>query len=198
MGGYTLLEALTLLLAGNVILYQAVSTPSFLRQKFDFSVLILLLWAGFLWLQLIPLSVSVVNMLSPNLINLYQRFAPFVLTSSKWIPISLATYDMWVELGKSFCYLSLFLIAHHMIQSKNELKRFGFSVIAIGVFLSLIGLAFARFSHGKIYGLFLFPNASFFTPLLNKIEELSGLSYRSEDEDQHKKQLIITRLWSVS
>ena len=168
VGGYTLLEALTLLLAGNVILYQAVSTPSFLRQKFDFSVLILLLWAGFLWLQLIPLSVSVVNMLSPNLINLYQRFAPFVLTSSKWIPISLATYDMWVELGKSFCYLSLFLIAHHMIQSKNELKRFGFSVIAIGVFLSLIGLAFARFSHGKIYGLFLFPNASFFTPFLNK------------------------------
>lgn len=30
-----------------------------------------------------------------------------------------------------------------------------------------------------------------FTPLLNKIEELSGLRYRPEDEDQHKKQLII-------
>ena len=30
-----------------------------------------------------------------------------------------------------------------------------------------------------------------FTPLLNKIEELSGLRYKPEDEDKHKKQLII-------
>ncbi len=30
-----------------------------------------------------------------------------------------------------------------------------------------------------------------FTPLLNKIEELSGLRYKPEDEDNHKKQLII-------
>jgi alanyl-tRNA synthetase len=30
-----------------------------------------------------------------------------------------------------------------------------------------------------------------FTPLLNKIEELSGLRYKPEDEEHHKKQLII-------
>jgi len=30
-----------------------------------------------------------------------------------------------------------------------------------------------------------------FTPLLNKIEELSGLRYKPEDEENHKKQLII-------
>ncbi|MBC7695067.1 MAG: alanine--tRNA ligase [Burkholderiales bacterium] len=30
-----------------------------------------------------------------------------------------------------------------------------------------------------------------FTPLLNKIEELSGLRYKPEDENKHKKQLII-------
>ena len=30
-----------------------------------------------------------------------------------------------------------------------------------------------------------------FTPLLNKIEELSGLRYKPEDEQEHKKQLII-------
>ena len=30
-----------------------------------------------------------------------------------------------------------------------------------------------------------------FTPLLNKIEELSGLRYKPEDEEKHKKQLII-------
>lgn len=30
-----------------------------------------------------------------------------------------------------------------------------------------------------------------FTPLLNKIEEISGLRYKPEDEDHHKKQLII-------
>ncbi|MBP8033421.1 MAG: alanine--tRNA ligase [Bacteroidia bacterium] len=30
-----------------------------------------------------------------------------------------------------------------------------------------------------------------FTPLLNKIEELSGLRYKPEEEDKHKKQLII-------
>ena len=167
-GGYTLLEAFVLVLAGNLILYQSIHKPNLFHQRMGPVFILLIGWVLFLWVQLLPLPMQIVETLSPRWIGLLQKFLPDGLKSSTWIPLSLGTYNQWVELGKSCSYVALFFISYYLSQDKKALKRIGFSIIVTGFVLSLLGLFFHSVRPDKVYGIFSFEQATSFTPYLNK------------------------------
>ncbi|MBI3999332.1 MAG: O-antigen ligase family protein [Candidatus Omnitrophica bacterium] len=168
VGGYTLLEGWVLLLGASLIFYCTISGSRVFPQRIHPAFLLLGIWAIFLCFQLLPLPVWLVKILSLHRIELAQMFGSLGSSDLKFVPLSLGTYSLWVEVGKSLSYVALFFISYALVRDKNGIRRLSFAVVLIGLFLSLIGLFFFRFSPGKVYGLFHFEQAASFTPYLNK------------------------------
>ncbi len=165
-GGYTLLQFLTLVLLANLILYQCWAKKKLATRPNDLLYL-LLLWTGFLWFQFIPLPRPLVNVLSPHLTPLVQKFSAEGI-SLHWMPATLATYNMFVEAGKKTAYVALFFIAFFLFRDRAHIQKFGSWVVFIGFVVSMVALFFHRYCPGKMYGIFEFEDAAPFTPFLNK------------------------------
>src|SRR3989338_8975612 len=110
--GYTLLEGLVVLLAASLLLQGTFLRPFFSTKKVKLSFFILIGWAVFLCAQLVPLPLSLVQFLSPRLIELYQTFGPMSLADTGVIPLSVAWEGGFRELGKYFAYAALFFISY--------------------------------------------------------------------------------------
>lgn len=162
--GYTLLEISSAFLVGLAILL-GVSQPGL---KYRVPLYILFAWAVFLCFQLIPLPLPMARILSPKLVELLETFSPGGLAASHWLPISMNTYTMKVEIGKLFAFAGLFFASFCLIGSKVQIRRLSLVIIGIGFVLSLLGLVFYQMSPDRVYAWFAFPKSSPFTPYLNK------------------------------
>ncbi len=168
-GGYTLLEAFILILVTNLILYRTLLGLRVSSWTVKLPFILLTAWIFFLGFQLLPLPSGWVRIISPRLVQLLETFSPSVAMSSAWIPSSLGSYRMWVEVGKALTYVTIFVVTYLLMENKERFKHLNISIIFIGFFVSSLGLFFYRLGIPEVYGIFSFDRLHpSFTPYINK------------------------------
>ena len=165
--GYALLGFLTLCLGASLLSQEKFQKSFFLKYPTSPVFFILMAWFLFLCLQIVPLSVPFARVLSPKLVELYQKFGSASLAGAG-IPLSIAWEDALATLLKHGTYVALFFISYGLIRDKTALKRLNVTFVFIALFISLLGLISLRMSPGTIYGVFRFEHSTPLTPYLNK------------------------------
>ncbi|MBI4373190.1 MAG: O-antigen ligase family protein [Candidatus Omnitrophica bacterium] len=164
--GYTSLQAMTFILLGALTLNRSAKS-SWAKPKFDWVLFLLSVWILFIFVQFIPLPVAYVQVISPNLVSLWNDFYPASHEFER-LTLSLGTYAMRVEVAKTCSYAGLFCAAYFLFRDKQAIKRLGLATVVIGTLLSLVGLVFYKIDPMRVYGFFYFDQGSSFTPYLNK------------------------------
>jgi O-antigen ligase len=165
--GYTLLAFLTILLSASLLLERGFSKSFFIERMNLLFLFILTAWFLLLIFQLLVLPQSICQLLSPKLVELYQKFGTGNLINGM-APLSIAWENGFATLLKYAVYIALFFVSYGLIRDKTALKRLNFSLVLIAVVIALLGLAFLRIKSGTIYGVFSFERAASITPYVNK------------------------------
>lgn len=168
VGGYTLFQGGVVALTALLILRYGISCLWSAHVWRNTPIFLLFIWTVFVLLQLWPLPTWLVEKFSPQRIADLERFSISGLTQAQAIPLSLATDNMKIEVGKLVTYVALFFMVSGAVTTKAHVKRFCYAAVFIGLALSLIGLFFHRFRPGMVYGILEFARANPFTPYVNK------------------------------
>lgn len=124
--------------------------PAFvtIRLKEAWLVLVLLLfWLGYLLIQVAPIPITWLSMLSPSTADLYNYTMD---QSAGSRPISLDPGSTLVEFLKSASYVALFFLVLVLVDSRSRLRFVAVALVAIGVaeaifaiYSSITGISFS-------------------------------------------------------
>ena len=113
---------------------RVVFSPVFLKARpVLYGLLIWLLWV---LLQMLPLPMSLLQLLSPQAAQNYSLVAP---DQSTWFPISLEVHATRVGWLKSFAYVQFFCLALLLINSRKRVRQLTTIIILSGLFQAAYG-----------------------------------------------------------
>jgi putative inorganic carbon (HCO3(-)) transporter len=107
-------------------------TRSFITAK---PMLILwIAWILYIALQLIPLPMGIISILSP------QAYAIHSMVNAEWATLSVAPYLTALSLFKTICYFQLFALVLLLAPSREQLKVIIYALIVSGLIQALYGI----------------------------------------------------------
>ena len=110
-----------------------------------------LLVLGFGLLQILPLPLQVIRILSPNAHALYHDMAFDSGLSAPWRTLSLYPYATKIELLRLFALALLFWVAANHLRTREQVDRVVWVVMGVGFLLAIFGII-QRFTwNGKLY-----------------------------------------------
>jgi O-antigen ligase len=144
-----------------------------------------LLWLGYVWLQLLPLPVELLKLLSPQAARWHlAAAAPAALAAA---PLTLDPYATLEAACKSTAYLAFFALSLALLRHRDRIRYAAYVLIASGVLQALYGALVSLQSLGDVAeGTFANRNhyAAYLTMCLSVgigvlIASLSGAQHRS-------------------
>jgi putative inorganic carbon (HCO3(-)) transporter len=107
-------------------------TPSFITAK---PVLVMwVAWILYIALQLLPLPMGVISILSP------QAYSIHSLINAEWATLSVAPYLTALSLFKSICFFQLFALVLLLAPHKKQLNTIIYALIISGLVQALYGI----------------------------------------------------------
>jgi O-antigen ligase len=107
-----------------------------------------LLWLVYVWLQLLPLPVGLLQLLSPQAARWYlAAAAPATLD---WAPLTLDRYSTLEAACKSTAYLAFFALGLILLDSRERIRHAAYALIASGVFQAMYGALASLQSRGDV------------------------------------------------
>ncbi len=92
-------------------------------------------------LQLVPLPISLVKLLSPQTYHIYADAATHTgSTLPAFLPLSVRAQATEIELYKFLAYFAIFVLIINNIRSPRQIRRIVFIIVAVGLAESLYGL----------------------------------------------------------
>jgi len=158
-----------------------------------------LLWLGYVWLQLVPLPVEILKILSPEAARWHvAAAAPATLVLA---PLTLDRYATLEAACKSTAYLAFFALSLILLRDRDRIRYTAYALIASGVLQALYGALISLQSAGDVAsGTFANRNhyAAYLTMCLSVgigvlIASLTGAQHRSwESFFRNLMQWVIT------
>ncbi len=156
-------------------------TPERLRPAIIYTPLTIpyLLFLFLLLLQLIPLPVEVLQILSPKKLEVLQSILPYQLSDrshalfadfnpASWQSLSFFPFATRQALLKCLAYLTLFLVVVNTIRSRQQIKTVYFVIVGIATAMAIVGIAQRLIGTNAIYGLYEVSHTHFFGPYINR------------------------------
>ncbi len=120
-------------------------------------------------LQVIPLPLQVIRIISPNAADLYQQTAFDGYLTASWRTLSLVPYATRQALVRLLALALLFWVAVHHLQTREQVDRIVRVVMATGFGLALFGIIQHFSGNGKLYWVReLTRGGSLFGPYVNR------------------------------
>jgi len=121
--------------------------PSVLREAWPM-LLCGLLWLGYVWLQLLPLPVEFLSLLSPQAARWHiAAAAPAMVVAA---PLTLDSYTTLEAACKSTAYLTFFALSLILMGDRDRIRIGAYTVIASGVLQALYGALVSLQSLGEV------------------------------------------------
>jgi len=121
--------------------------PMILQQAWPM-LLCGLLWLAYVWLQLLPLPVGLLKLLSPEAARWYlAAAAPETLGAA---PLTLDPYATLEAACKSTSYLAFFALSLILLRDRERIRAAAYTVIASGIFQALFGALVSLQSRGEV------------------------------------------------
>ena len=129
--------------------------------------------------QMVPLSPSVIEHISPNTYDLYIQTVPGYgvqkadLNASDKIsadrPLSIYSHATRDELLKIFAYVAVFFLIINNIKTRDQMRRLVFAIIIIGTIVAFLGILQMLSGTNKIYWFWLskYKIGNYFGPYVN-------------------------------
>ena len=168
-------------LAGFILGKRAV--PAILREAWPM-LLCGVLWLGYVWLQLLPLPIEMLKILSPQAARWHiAAAAPATLGAA---PLTLDAYATMEAACKSTAYVVFFVLSLILLRDCDRIRVAAYALIASGVLQALYGALIALQTAEQASGTFVNRNhyAAYLTMCLSVgigvlIASLSGEKHRS-------------------
>lgn len=107
-----------------------------------------LLWLGYVWLQLVPLPVGILKILSPEAARWHiAAAAPATLVAA---PLTLDRYATLEAACKSTAYLTFFALSLILLHDRRRIRIAAYALIASGVLQALYGALVSLQSPGEV------------------------------------------------
>jgi len=107
-----------------------------------------LLWLGYVWLQLVPLPVEILKILSPQAARWHiAAAAPATLVAA---PLTLDAYATLEAACKSTAYLAFFALSLILLRDRDRIRFAAYALIASGVLQALYGALISLQSAGEV------------------------------------------------
>ena len=121
--------------------------PTVLRETWPM-LLCGLLWLGYVWLQLVPLPVGILQILSPQAARWHIAAAvPATLGAA---PLTLDPYATLEAACKSTAYLAFFALSLILLRDRGRIRIAAYALIASGVLQALYGALISLQSIGTV------------------------------------------------
>lgn len=136
--------------------------PTILREAWPM-FLCALLWLGYVWLQLVPLPVELLEMLSPQAARWHiAAAAPNALGAA---PLTLDPYATLEAACKSTAYIVFFALSLILLRDRDRIRHAAYALIASGVLQALYGVL-TRFQNLDDVAAGTFPNRNHYAAYL--------------------------------
>lgn len=112
------------------------SLPPILRDAWPM-ILCALLWLGYIWLQLLPLPIGVLKLLSPQAARWYLAAAAPDTPGA--VPLTLDRYATLEAACRSTAYIAFFLLSLVLLSTRDRIRFTAYALIASGVLHALYG-----------------------------------------------------------
>jgi O-antigen ligase len=99
--------------------------------------------------QSIELPRSVVSLLSPGTIRIYDEFGTGAMR--RWIPLSIHQQATREELFKLLAYFAVFIVVVHHLRSKEQVRTIVRAIVAMGLFLAVFAIVQKMTWNGRLY-----------------------------------------------
>ena len=129
----------------------------FIRGKYSYPIVLReawpmllcgLLWLGYVWLQLLPLPVEFLSLLSPQSARWHiAAAAPATLIAA---PLTLDPYATLEAACKSTAYLAFFALSLILLRDRDRIRYAAYALIASGVLQALYGALISLQSLGEV------------------------------------------------
>ena len=106
-----------------------------------------LLWLVYVWLQLVPLPIGILKMLSPEAARWHLAAAAPELIGAA--PLSLDPYATLEAACKSTAYIVFFALSLILLRDRDRIRFTAYALIASGVFQALYGALISLQSSGE-------------------------------------------------
>ena len=110
-----------------------------------------LLVLGFGLLQIVPLPLQMIRLLSPKAYALYQEMAFDSAFTSSWRPLSLYPYATKQELVRLFALALLFWVVANHLQTREQVDRVVRLIVVVGFLLAIFGIIQHFTWNGRLY-----------------------------------------------
>ncbi len=110
-----------------------------------------LLVLGFGLLQIVPLPLQVIRILSPNAYALYQEMAFDSALTASWRTLSLYPYATKIELLRLFALALIFWVVANHLQTREQVGRVVRVIMAVGFLLAIFGIVQHFTWNGRLY-----------------------------------------------
>jgi len=121
--------------------------PAILRDAWPM-LLCGLLWVVYVWLQLLPLPVEILKLLSPQAARWHiAAAAPDILGAA---PLTLDPYATLEAACKSTAYVAFFALSLILLRDRDRIRYAAYALIASGVFQALYGALIALQSTAQL------------------------------------------------
>ena len=107
-----------------------------------------LLWLGYVWLQLLPLPVWILQILSPQ--AAHWHIAAAAPATPRAAPLTLDRYATLEAACKSTAYLTYFALSLILLQTRSRIRLAAYVLIASGVLQALYGALVSLQSAGDV------------------------------------------------
>lgn len=123
------------------------SYPAVLRESWPM-LLCGLLWLAYVWLQLVPLPIELLKLLSPQAARWHiAAAAPAALGAA---PLTLDVYATLGAACKSTAYLAFFALSLILLRDRDRIRYAAYTLIASGVLQALYGALVSLQSLGDV------------------------------------------------
>ncbi|MCJ7838419.1 MAG: O-antigen ligase family protein, partial [Burkholderiales bacterium] len=123
------------------------SYPALLRESWPM-LLCGLLWLAYVWLQLVPLPIELLKLLSPQAARWHiAAAAPAALGAA---PLTLDVYATLGAACKSTAYLAFFALSLILLRDRDRIRYAAYTLIASGVLQALYGALVSLQSPGDV------------------------------------------------
>lgn len=118
-------------------------------------------------LQLVPLPLSLLGLISPKTLALYQKLGN--VSDGTWGTISVYPHATVNELLRISSYVAVFVVVIGHYRTEEKIKSLFRTVIAMGVFLAVLAVIQKLFGNGKLLWVMnLEPGWNYFGPYINR------------------------------
>jgi putative inorganic carbon (hco3(-)) transporter len=123
------------------------SYPALLREAWPM-LLCGLLWLGYVWLQLVPLPIELLQLLSPQ--SARWHIAAAAPATQDMAPLTLDAYATLGAACKSTAYLAFFALSLILLRERDRIRYAAYALIASGVLQALYGALVSLQSVGEV------------------------------------------------